>query len=683
MPVSTSSNTHTEFAEIIGPLAQLLFGEPNRAMSSASELRYGARGSLCVDLAKGTWFDHEIEQGGGVLDLVTRETGLTEGARIDWLQRNGFLQTKTNGAHPPRAKITQTYDYVDEAGELLFQVCRFEPKDFRQRRPDGNGGWTWSVKGIRRVPYRLPDVLDNGGRVIVVVEGEKDVDRLWSLGVPATTNAGGAGKWSSELSEYFRGCDTVVIPDRDPQKRHPKTKEPMFHPGGRPILPGQDHAQEVAKALSEVAARVRVLELWKSWPEMPAKGDVSDWIKAGGTAEALYALIDALPDWTKQVDEGELLGWDAGDDDQIPPPRGWLLGNSFCRGFASSLLGDGGVGKTALRYAQMLSLTTLRALTGEHVFLRCRVMIVSFEDGPDELRRRIRAACLHHGIEREELKGWLYLAALGKPDGKLMTVDQHGRPELGALASKLTRTIVARKIDMVILDPFIKTHGIAENDNSGIDEVAQIVTDMCVKFDIAVDVPHHMAKGIADPGNANRGRGASALKDALRLVRTATAMTTDDAKTLGVSEAERRRLIRVDDAKLNISPVTEAKWFRLVGVDIGNGTELYPSGDNVQTVEVWKPPGLFADIGIPTLNDILDEIDAGLPDGNRYSNAPNTDRPAWRVIKKHCHGKTEGPAREIIKTWIKSGLLVEKEYDNPTTRKSVKGLWVDNLKRPT
>ena len=84
--------------------------------------------------------------------------------------------------------------------------------------------------------------------------------------------------------------------------------------------------------------------------------------------------------------------WDAGDDVELPPPREWLLGNTFCRKYLSSLLGDGGVGKTALRYAQALSLATGRPLTGEHVFLRCRVLIVSLEDDADELRRRIRAA---------------------------------------------------------------------------------------------------------------------------------------------------------------------------------------------------------------------------------------------------------------------------------------------------
>ena len=268
--------------------------------------------------------------------------------------------------------------------------------------------------------------------------------------------------------------------------------------------------------------------------------------------------------------------------------------------------------------------------------------------------------------------------------GKLMVLDDHGRPIISNLAAKLARTIVARQIDMVLLDPFIKTHAINENDNSGIDEVAQVLTDMCGTLNIAIDVPHHMSKGAADPGNANRGRGASSLKDALRLVRTATVMTLEEAQGFGVIEADRRRLFRVDDAKLNIAPMVEAKWFRLVGVNIGNATDLYPAGDNVQTVEPWKPPDLFTDISVPVLNSILDKIEAGLPDGNRYSDAKNVadDRAAWHVIKTHC-GKDKGPAKRIIKTWVESGLLFHKSYTNPVTRKDVAGLWVDNSKRPS
>ena len=291
----------------------------NPAFSSEHEWRYGARGSLAVDLRKGTWFDHEVGEGGGALDLVERETRLIGPDRIDWLKRNGYLpdEARTNGkgaARPSKGpNVVAKYDYTDEDGALLFQVCRLEPKDFRQRhkpRADDpldkiKGGWVWSVKGVRRAPYRLPDLIKNRDKVVFIVEGEKDVDRLWSIGVPATTNAGGAGKWSDEVSKFFKDGDVVVIPDRDPQKKHPKTGELMFHGDGSPVLPGQDHAQAVAKSLHGIAKRVRVLELWQSWPEMPMKGDVSDWIANGGTAEALSALIEKLPDWSPVQAEPE------------------------------------------------------------------------------------------------------------------------------------------------------------------------------------------------------------------------------------------------------------------------------------------------------------------------------------------------------------------------------------------
>src|SRR5712692_868220 len=90
-------------------------------------------------------------------------------------------------------KITATYDYQDRFGDLGYQVLRFEPKSFRQRRPDGNGGWLWNLENVRRLPYRLPEL--KGKPSVLVCEGEKDADTAWKLGIPATTNAGGAGKW--------------------------------------------------------------------------------------------------------------------------------------------------------------------------------------------------------------------------------------------------------------------------------------------------------------------------------------------------------------------------------------------------------------------------------------------------------------------------------------------------------
>jgi RecA-family ATPase len=398
--------------------------------------------------------------------------------------------------------------------------------------------------------------------------------------------------------------------------------------------------------------------------------------QAGGAdAQGVQGTLPGLGEW----DAGEV------DDDNIPP-RGWLLGNVFCRGFVSSILGDGGVGKTATRYAQLLSLACGRSLTGEHVFQRSRVMMISLEDEDKELRRRIRAARLHHGVEREELKGWLFVAAPGLKAGKLLTAGKDGQLVTAGLADKIEKIVTERRIDIVSLDPFVKAHAVGENDNNAIDAVVQILTEMAVEHNIAVDVPHHISKGLADPGNANRGRGASAMKDAARLVYTLTPMSPEEGRCFGLDETLRRHLIRMDSGKVNIAPpMTEAKWFRLVGIALGNATEMYPAGDTVQTVEPWTPPDKWEGLSHQVLNQILTDIDAGTPDGGRYSDMRNVtpDRSAWRVIVKHAPTKAEAQAREIIKAWVKAGLLVRDNYENPTTRKTVKGLRVDNTKRPS
>ena len=195
-----------------------------------------------------------------------------------------------------------------------------------------------------------------------------------------------------------------------------------------------------------------------------------------------------------------------------------------------------------------------RSLTGDHVFQRCRVLIISLEDGPDELRRRILALLLHYNIDRSELRGWLFLSAPGAAAGKLMTLDKTGRTQRGALADAIEAVVIKRNIDIVSIDPFVKAHSVEENTNSAIDDVVQVLTDLADKHDIAVDAPHHTSKGTADPGNANRGRGASSMKDGGRLVYTLAPMSPEEAQAFGVKEEERRMLIRMDSGKVNIAP---------------------------------------------------------------------------------------------------------------------------------
>ena len=99
--------------------------------------------------------------------------------------------------------------------------------------------------------------------------------------------------------------------------------------------------------------------------------------------------------------------WDAGEHSDVPPPREWLLGNQFCRKFVSGLTAPGATGKSVTRLVQYMSLATARPLAGQHVFKRGKVLVISMEDDRDELRRRILAARLHHGVDLADIRGWL------------------------------------------------------------------------------------------------------------------------------------------------------------------------------------------------------------------------------------------------------------------------------------
>jgi hypothetical protein len=169
------------------------------------------------------------------------------------------------------------------------------------------------------------------------------------------------------------------------------------------------------------------------------------------------------------------------------PPRGWLLGTSLCRRYISELLAGGGIGKTAVRIAQGLSLASGRSLTGEHVFERCRTLFVSLEDDFDEIRRRIRAAMLHHKLEVDDLAEWFYFTTPGALGLKLATA-MDDRVVLGDLGTALEEKITALNIAAVFLDPFIKSHGVSENANVQIDEVMTVSMVLAQRCDCAVDL---------------------------------------------------------------------------------------------------------------------------------------------------------------------------------------------------
>jgi hypothetical protein len=176
---------------------------------------------------------------------------------------------------PPRRLVVE-YNYADEEGRLLYQNCRYEPKEFRQRRPDGQGGWHWNLDGVRLVLYRLPQIVKANPRLpVVVVEGERDVLTLEALGLLATTGTGGTGMgWRDSYSLSLRGRRVAVLPDNDEA--------------------GLKHAERAAGSLIlGGAASVRLVRL----PGLAEGGDVTDWLGAGKTRPELLAVLKAAPEW--------------------------------------------------------------------------------------------------------------------------------------------------------------------------------------------------------------------------------------------------------------------------------------------------------------------------------------------------------------------------------------------------
>jgi DNA polymerase I-like protein with 3'-5' exonuclease and polymerase domains len=516
-----------------------------------------------------------------------------------------------------------------------------------------NGSWVLGVEGTyaeRKIPYRLgalkTALAADPNFELQIAEGEKDAETLAGFGLVATTNPGGANQFTDDIVAWLRvlGVSKVVLHEDNDEA-------------------GRKRTAKIASGISNFAA-VRVVR----YTELPEGGDVTDWVELGHSQQELRERIAAAEVYAPELDE-----WDTGDDMTIPDPRPWIMGGQFCRTFLSGLVAPGASGKTALRITQAIGLAANKPITSQHIFHRRRVLIVSFEDDRAELNRRILATCMHHGIPRRDLKGWLFAAC---PKGLKLLEMHKGDRVVGALEPALRRAIERRKPDLVILDPFVKLHALGENDNAAMDAVADLLVQLAHEYNIAIDSPAHTRKGMTAAGDADARRGASAVRDASRLDYTLIPMSEDEADAFGIMPEERRFYLRLDSAKVNLlPPAASASWFRLVDVRLGNCTADYPEGDQVQTVESWTPPDMWAGMDPEELKAVLEEINAGLPNGQRYSSVNAArGRAAWPIVQQHFPYKTEVQCKGIIRAWMKKGVLYEENYEDPVVRRTAKGL---------
>ncbi len=274
-----------------------------------------------------------------------------------------FLDSKPSSTKP---EISVIYDYTDESGSLLFQAVRFTPKDFRQRHPDGKGGWVWNLKGVRLVPYRLPAIMKEPS--VFIVEGEKDADNLWKIGIPATCNPMGAGKWHAEWSKFFEGKEVFVLPDLDE--------------------PGRKHAIDVGKKLFGHALRIKIIEL----PQEKGGKDVSDWLSRGRNKDDLLKLAKEAKEWLPpgtKPPKPVLKTFTASDlEEMVFPEPKWAIPGLLPEGL-TILAGRPKRGKSWMGLGIALAVTSGGKALGKIDVEKGDALYLALEDNPRRLQNRL------------------------------------------------------------------------------------------------------------------------------------------------------------------------------------------------------------------------------------------------------------------------------------------------------
>jgi hypothetical protein len=365
------------------------------------------------------------------------------------------------------------------------------------------------------------------------------------------------------------------------------------------------------------------------------------------------------------------------DDLANLPPREWLYGNKVLRKYVTFVASPGGVGKTAFVFALALACAAKRALLHDEPRGRrpLRVWIFNLEDDIIELRRRMVAAVQHYGLPADTLDNIRINS--GRDRGfKIVKLGQNGGYVVQPDYEQLIAEIQREQIDIAIFDPFLRTHGVPENENEAQDEVMRLFAQVAETTACGIVLVHHTKKG-AIAGDMDSLRGGSTQGGSARAAFTLSPMQVEEAARLGIPEAERRLYVRVDDAKNNMAPpIAKAEWLRLVGYKLGNSTDDYPSGDSVQVVTKWTPPDAWDGILGAGEESILSRLGAGMENGERYSmRAQDTDRWAGTMMVDEFD-RSPAQAKQILDAWQKEGRIVVKDYVSEKQRKSRRGIYL-------
>lgn len=360
-------------------------------------------------------------------------------------------------------------------------------------------------------------------------------------------------------------------------------------------------------------------------------------------------------------------------DEADIPRRQWLYGKHLLRKFVSLDVAAGGVGKSSLKIGEGLAMAANRPLYGKEITNGpLKVWLYNLEDPQEETERRLHATAKHFGITPGDVEGRLFTDS-GRDQACVIAQETDtGAQIIRAMVDEMIRELIAREIDVLILDPFVSSHGLSENDNRAMDLVAKEwarIADIC---DCSINLVHHVRKANGAEATADSARGASSLVGAARSVIVYNRMTKEEAEKAGVPPEQAAFHFRTQNDKANLSPPDRADWHRMNNVDLDNG-------DSVGVACPWQWPDAFEGIS----NDKVRRVQQAISEGEYRQSAQATDWVgniiATVLAMDLDDARDKERIKQMIRTWVKNDVLrvVEKTGPKRDLRPYIEvGIWV-------
>lgn len=347
------------------------------------------------------------------------------------------------------------------------------------------------------------------------------------------------------------------------------------------------------------------------------------------------------------------------DETEIPP-RKWLYGKHLLRKFVSVDVAAGGVGKSSVKIGEALAMASNRALYNREVHEGpLTVWIYNLEDPAEETERRLHAAAKWFQIKPEDVDGRLYVDSGRSQRCVIAYESPHGATIVAPVVEQIKAEIRDKGIDVLVIDPFVSSHEVSENDNRAIDAVAKTWGKIADECDCSINLVHHVRKANGSETNAESARGAKALTDAARSVIVYNRMSEDEAGLAGIPQDQRGFYFRTQNDKANLSPPEKAEWFRMNNVELANG-------DQVGVACPWKWPELFDGVSTAKAQAVQRVVAEG-----EYRKDPRSHNWVGIVVADVLGMNPEKDKKRlsaIVKEWVKNGALVEVERPDENRR---------------